>query len=152
MDVETLPENVAQFLPPAIASHTLRGCETCHSAPEGLARPGVSAMERLPLLSPMPKHSSKVEAAQMPAQQEPRMIARCSTCVSDRICDGCGRFWCEDHYKTENIYTHMQQIEPMENGGQPGLRMSLKVHLGLCTEFCLVDEMMYGAGGGGMWG
>ena len=154
---EASSEEIKQFLEPAIASITIQGCEVCHSAPEGLAIPGTSPAYRLPLLSPVARHYSTVKAAQMPVHHPnsednaPWMIARCTTCLSDRLCNGCGRFWCEDHYKNVDTYPSAQHVKLRECGGTVGQEMGLKVHLGLCTDFCLINEM-YDAGGGGMWG
>ncbi|KAA6412713.1 MAG: hypothetical protein FRX48_03705 [Lasallia pustulata] len=40
------------------------GCAQCHTSPEGPAILGISPVEQLPLLAPLPRHSSTVRAAQ----------------------------------------------------------------------------------------
>ncbi|MCJ1415268.1 hypothetical protein MMC32_001600 [Xylographa parallela] len=147
----------------ALASATVvlgpGGCQVCHSAPEGLAIPGEVPTNYLPLLEPPPRHTSSLHFAQIApcgtsSSGKLPLLARCKACLVDRWCEGCNKFWCEDCYQTSEIstYTQMQKVEAMENGGGPGLRMGIKVHLGLCIEDCLVGEMYNGAGSGGMWG
>ncbi|MCJ1290335.1 hypothetical protein MMC34_001871 [Xylographa carneopallida] len=151
----------SDFMVPASATVVLGpdGCQVCHSAPEGLAIPGEAPTEYLPLLEPPPRHTSSLHFAQKascdmsPSGALP-LLARCKACLVDRWCEGCNKFWCEDCYQTSetSTYTQMQKVEAIENGGGPGLRMGIKVHLGLCIEDCLVGEMYNGAGSGGMWG
>ena len=77
---------------------SLRGCESCHGAPEGLvdvatARPSPA----LPLLRPIAGAPS-VAAAQTPFRPESRagaFLARCRGCLGERWCEACGRWWCE---------------------------------------------------------
>jgi len=86
---------------PQVAIVSLRGCESCHTAPEGPAIVGKSPVDHLPLLSPPPLHSSSVRAAQMPATNghvPPPFYARCSRCIKDRHCNGCNAWWCESCY------------------------------------------------------
>ena len=135
------------------------GCQACNSTPEGPAIAGISAPEQLPLLDPPPRHTSSVTAAQrIPSDtgvsSSLPLFARCKPCLSDRWCAGCNKFWCESCYQTSEMstYTRMQQVELAENMIAPGLRMGIKVHLGLCIEDCIVGEMYAGAGSGGMWG
>ena len=149
------------FMAPTSATVVLGpgGCQSCHSAPEGLAIPGEVPTDYLPLLEPPPRHTSSLHYAQKPpCGMSPSgtspLLARCKACLVDRWCEGCNKFWCEDCYQTSEIstYTQMQKVEASEHGGEPGLRMGIKVHLGLCIEDCLVGEMYSGAGSGGMWG
>ena len=149
------------FLGPMSATVVIgpRGCQVCHSAPEGPAIAGVSPPEQLPLLDPPPRHTSSASAAQrLPSDSSGcsslPLFVRCMPCLSDRWCAGCNKFWCESCYQTKetSTYTQMQKVEAMENMMAPGLRMGIKVHLGLCIEDCIVGEMYNGAGSGGMWG
>ncbi|KAL9117866.1 MAG: hypothetical protein Q9187_005590 [Circinaria calcarea] len=143
---------------PEIATIALgrTGCQVCHSAPEGLARyGGETTPYDLPLLSPPPLHSSRVTAAQRVSAHgvsttDIPFLARCEGCISNRYCEGCKKFWCENCYEIPQTgtYTYMQQLENRERKGL----MGIKVHNGLCVEDCLVQEMLVGAGEGGMWG
>jgi len=86
---------------PRVATVSLRGCESCHNAPEGSAIVGKSPSDHLPLLSPPPLHTSTVRAAQTPATYghiPPPLYARCSRCIMDRRCNGCNAWWCESCY------------------------------------------------------
>ncbi|KAM0798692.1 hypothetical protein BDR22DRAFT_364842 [Usnea florida] len=86
---------------PSLATVRLNGCKSCGSCPEGPAYPGVSPPDRLPLLSPPPLHSSKVEVAQRidtAGQPFPPLILRCRTCLKNRWCETCNAWWCESCY------------------------------------------------------
>ena len=142
---------------PAIATVALgpTGCQICHSAPEGLAQYGGGTQCDLPLLLPPPLHSSRVVDAQRVSSHvlstaDIPFLARCEICLFDRWCEGCKKFWCEDCYGNPQTgtYAYMQQQETRERKGS----MGIKVHNGLCVEDCLVQEMLVGAGEGGMWG
>lgn len=154
----------SSFLRPAVATVALgtAGCETCHSSPEGPASHGQSPFSHLPLLSPLPRHSSSVRAAQMPFGCEhtrpPPLFVRCEDCLKGRWCERCHKWWDEDCYAGSTIAqrTELQQTEFSEtisNGtSQLTSKQTIKVHMGLCVEHCLVGEMMAGAGSNGMWG
>lgn len=148
------------FLEPTIATVALgpSGCQVCHSAPEGPAIPGHAPADQLPLLDPPPLHSSKVSVAQTIPSTGPNfhdipLFLRCKLCLADCWCQACNKFWCENCYQTNetSTYGQMQKAEMAGNGSWPGLRMGIKVHLGLCIEDCLVGEM-YNGSEGGMWG
>ncbi|KAK5169911.1 uncharacterized protein LTR77_005889 [Saxophila tyrrhenica] len=128
------------FLQPTVANIALgRGCETCGTIPEGPAVFGTSPAHALPLLSPVPTHSSTLRAAQMPSTASNglhQLYARCEDCLRGRYCERCLRFWCEDCLPSV--------------GGANG--SPVKVYSRLCVEHCLVSEMMSGAGSQGMWG
>ncbi|KAJ6084436.1 hypothetical protein N7486_011236 [Penicillium sp. IBT 16267x] len=69
----------APLLGPAVATVALgpRGCDGCHSSPEGPAIWGQSPDLQFPLLNPMPLHVSSVAAAKRPVQipgQHPCLI------------------------------------------------------------------------------
>lgn len=138
------------FLQPAIATIALgpKGCESCHSCPEGPAVFGECNDGELPLIGPPPLHSSTAHAASRPTRRDdgrfPRFIARCQDCLFDRWCEMCRRWWCEDCY---------QKPVPGASPGPAGLApQSAKVYARLCVDDCLVREMMDGAGSNGMWG
>jgi len=132
-----------------------QGCQICHSSPEGPAFAGKSPIDQLPLLNPPPLHSSSVRAAQRPALGEsftPPFFARCRDCLESRWCEGCNVWWCEDCYsvskaQTQNIGKGEGKADVEGNGN-----VNIKVHLGLCVQGCLMEEMYHGSGEGGMWG
>ncbi|KAK1827334.1 hypothetical protein QBC39DRAFT_334262 [Podospora conica] len=127
VNIESL--NAAAFSPAvstiphlAVATHSLDGCASCGSAPEGWTvwDEGVSTRRphthvgRLPLLAPPPMHSATLEAAMCPTGQplksridstsspdkaaKARFIPRCLDCLRDRYCNGCSVWWCESCY------------------------------------------------------
>lgn len=97
------------YLPPAIAKISLKGCVECGSVPEAPAEFGKCDPSRLPLLAPVPMHSSTVRAAQNPGflgiahNETPQYIARCVECLRSRWCDRCNAWWDEDCYATGDI-------------------------------------------------
>lgn len=155
----------ASYLRPSIATIALgpTGCEACHSCPEEPAVFGSSPSSPLPLLTPVPLHSSSVRAAQMPhtldGSKPPPLFVRCENCLKGRWCERCHKWWDEDCYTGPTVAhrTELQQTELIETVGPNGVsqilpKQTIKVHMGLCVEHCLVDEWMSGAGGNGMWG
>ncbi|PYH47257.1 uncharacterized protein BP01DRAFT_315464 [Aspergillus saccharolyticus JOP 1030-1] len=89
----------SRLLAPAIATVALgpRGCDGCHTAPEGPDIWGQSNEERFPLLAPPPLHSSAVTAARRPAlnsHEQAVLIARCTECLTDRWCHRCNKWFC----------------------------------------------------------
>jgi hypothetical protein len=139
-----------QYVPPRVATYALEGCSGCGTAPEGLARLGLSPMERFPLLAPPPIHSSTVKAAKTPSYRtgvDRRLLVRCGDCIQRRYCESCHKWWCEDCYEVSN-QGHNWSAGGMENHE----KKNVKVHMGLCVENCLFGEMMSGAGSNGMWG
>ncbi|KAL5114439.1 hypothetical protein ACEQ8H_007694 [Pleosporales sp. CAS-2024a] len=154
----------ASFLRPAIANVALGpfGCETCHSSPEQPALFGDALPTQFPLLSPVPLHWSSIRAAQKPqtidGSSPPPLFTRCEDCLKARWCERCQKWWCEDCYAASTVAqrTELQQTELIETMDTLGrtqmlLKQTIKVHMGLCTEHCLVDARMAGAGGSGMW-
>ena len=90
-----------KYVGPHIAAVSLKACESCQISPEGPATAGKSPSDHLPLLSPLPLHSSAVRATQMPATSGctvPPLYARCLLCIMDRHCSGCHAWWCESYY------------------------------------------------------
>ena len=136
--------NVLEFRP-RLATVRLTGCQSCGTCPEGPAYPGVSPTDHLPLLSPPPLHTSKVEVAQRietQGQPYPPFIVRCRTCLKDRWCEVCNVWWCESCY---TIPKAPSLLDPASNG-------DIKVYDGLCVSKCLVEVLLNGVGEGGMWG
>ncbi|KAL8658455.1 MAG: hypothetical protein Q9226_000987 [Calogaya cf. arnoldii] len=131
--------------PPRLANIALGpdGCQKCHSAREQPRVFGQTPSHDLPLLSPPPLFASTLKAAQCPAPGEnTKFFARCTRCLADRRCESCNVWWCEDCY-----------TPPV--GGSKRVRKAagkIKVHMGLCVQECLVQELYTGAGEGGMWG
>jgi hypothetical protein len=155
----------SSYLSPAVATIALgsKGCETCHSCPESPALFGQSPSSELPLLSPIPLHSSSLRAAQIPhtvdGSKPPPLFVRCEDCLKGRWCERCHKWWDEDCYTVSAVAqrTELQQTEFMETAATDGPahmlpKQSIKVHMGLCVNSCLVGEMMAGAGSNGMWG
>lgn len=83
----------------AVATDSLRGCEGCGAAPEGIRTFDPSAdRTQLPLLPAAPHMSSSLKAATCPASSSPSFIARCPSCLDDRHCVDCNKWWCETCY------------------------------------------------------
>lgn len=112
----------APLLGPAVATVALgpRGCDGCHSSPEGPAIWGQSPDLQFPLLNPMPLHVSSVTAAKRPEQvpgQHPCLIARCADCLTDRWCHRCNKWFCSnclpnpDHAQV-NLSPHQTAVRP----------------------------------------
>ena len=139
---------------PSLATVRLNGCKSCGSCPEGPAYPGVSPPDRLPLLSPPPLHSSRVEVAQRidtAGQPYPPLILRCRTCLKNRWCERCNAWWCESCYTVPKS-RGLNKSDPASIMSCSASNGDIKVHNGLCVSRCLVDELLCGAGEGGMWG
>ncbi|KAK2796239.1 hypothetical protein FQN51_009521, partial [Onygenales sp. PD_10] len=94
-----ISNSTGSYLPPTIATVALgpRGCEGCHSAPEGPAAWNHSPDHHFPLLAPVPLHSSRIATAKSPVVypgDEPTLIMQCEECLIDRWCHRCGHWWC----------------------------------------------------------
>ena len=145
------------FIPisePRLAIVRLAGCKSCGTCPEGPAYPGTSHVDHLPLLSPPPLHSSKVEVAQRidtDSRPYPPLILRCLTCLKDRWCERCNVWWCESCYTIPKRRCSTKG-DPASTVSGPASDEDIKVHSGLCVSKCLVDELLNGMGEGGMWG
>lgn len=155
----------ASFLRPSIATVALgpSGCESCHTSSEGPAIYGCSPSSHFPLLSPVPLHGSSLRAAQTPqtldGSKAPLLYVRCEDCLKGRWCERCNKWWDEDCYAGSTVAhrTELQQTElteELQSNGTTRLipKQTIKVHMGLCVDHCLVNEMMAGAGSNGMWG
>jgi hypothetical protein len=149
-------------LPAAVAVIALRGCNSCHSAPEGIVNYGVTPPADLPLLAPPPFHSSTIKAATRSNKtingKKARLLQRCRECLRGRYCESCHKWWCEDCYElvvgNEGMKPPHAVISGFQHVGHsdgPGPN-NFKVYMGLCVEDCLVGEIMSGAGSNGMWG
>ena len=139
---------------PSLATVRLTGCKSCGTCPEGPAYPGVSPTDHLPLLSPPPLHSSKVEVAQRvdtQGQPYPPLILRCRTCLKDRWCETCNSWWCESCYTIPKRRGPTKGDSTTSMSG-PASNEGIKVHNGLCVSQCLMDVLLNGIGEGGMWG
>ena len=152
--------SIESFLPPMVTTVALgpSGCVKCGSIPEKPAIYENSPPHHLPLLDPPPLHASTVEQAQRPNLLDPSpyppLITRCSSCVSDRFCERCLKFWDERCYFGNLKGARTNEVRDdfgFESRPCPTER-GVKVQMGLCTESCLVSEMMHGAGSFGMWG
>ncbi len=149
--------NRESFEWPKIATISLgpEGCQNCHSSPEGPAFAGESPIDQLPLLAPPPLHASTVRAAQKPAvgtSFTPPFFARCRVCLEGRWCERCNVWWCENCYSVPKAGTQAMSKGERHYGTEENISDSIKVHLGLCVQGCLMEEMYHGAGEGGMWG
>ncbi|CAI6340281.1 unnamed protein product [Periconia digitata] len=113
----------SSYLSPAVATVALgpSGCETCHSCPETPAVFGETPNSWLPLLSPVPLHSSTIRAAQKPrttdGSKPPPLYIRCEDCLKGRWCERCHKWWGEDCYTGSTVAqrTELQQTEFIED-------------------------------------
>ena len=89
------------LLGPAVATVALgpRGCDGCHSSPEGPSIWSQSPDIQFPMLSPPPLHSSSVAVAKRPEVipgEHPVLIARCTDCLTNCWCHRCNKWFCEN--------------------------------------------------------
>lgn len=84
---------------PAVATHSLSGCEGCGAAPEGMITPTSRTAVHLPLLSPLPIMSSSLRAATTPTSTAGSFVPRCAECIRERYCQCCNKWWCESCYQ-----------------------------------------------------
>ncbi|PYH89285.1 hypothetical protein BO71DRAFT_337015 [Aspergillus ellipticus CBS 707.79] len=94
-------QSEGRLLGPRLATVALgpRGCEGCHTSPEGPAIWGQTSDEHFPLLTPPPFHASSVTIAKRPVLfpvEKPTLIVRCTECLTDRWCHRCNRWFCTD--------------------------------------------------------
>jgi len=142
-----------EWLRPAIATIALgpNGCRTCHSSPEGPAHVHSSPAHHLPLVGQPPTHSVSIKHAQIPHVLPeipiPPLFLRCEGCLRGRWCERCSRWWCEDCFSVPG--GNRRDSEVSEDGVQQPATHT-KIFSNLCIEHCLVEEMMSGAGSGGM--
>lgn len=98
---EENPAPEAPFLGPAVATVALgpRGCDGCHSSPEGPSIWAQSPDAQFPLLSPVPLHVSTIASAKRPEMipgKHPVLYARCADCLTDRWCHRCNKWFCSN--------------------------------------------------------
>ncbi|KAI1358043.1 hypothetical protein F5Y08DRAFT_130429 [Xylaria arbuscula] len=99
------PASASGGSPWGVATFAVGGCASCGSAPEGFTVYGDTRQQELPLLSPVPLHSSSVKSATRPApamgdihgRQE--FVPRCLECIRERYCFSCNQWWCEACYQ-----------------------------------------------------
>ncbi|KAI2617975.1 hypothetical protein GGS26DRAFT_585099 [Hypomontagnella submonticulosa] len=93
--------------PWGVATFALGGCASCGSAPEGFTVYRDSPAEELPLLAPVPLHSSTIKAATCPkptsgsetGKETHKFVPRCLECIRERYCFSCDQWWCESCYQ-----------------------------------------------------
>lgn len=122
---EENPPPEAPLLGPALATVALgpRGCDGCHSSPEGPAIWGQSPDVQFPLLNPMPLHVSSVATAKWPESipgEHPFLIARCADCLTDRWCHRCNKWFCSNclphpQHVRVNLSPHQTAVRPPQN-------------------------------------
>lgn len=120
------PPSASGGSPWGVATFAVGGCASCGSAPEGFTVYGETRQEELPLLSPVPLHSSSVKCATRPAptmgdlhgRQE--FVPRCLECIRERYCFSCNQWWCEACYQVpsreEMAAAHHVHIVDEANG------------------------------------
>jgi hypothetical protein len=134
--------------PWGVATFALGGCASCGSAPEGFTVYGESRSEDLPLLSPIPSHSSNVKSATCPApvtygdSGKHEFVPRCLECIRERYCFSCNQWWCENCYQVpsreELAAQHVQIVD--ETNGLIDHEMAafeqvkVKVRMGYCLD------------------
>jgi hypothetical protein len=135
-------------LAPQVATHALGGCYGCASAPEGLCQFDTLTLSRLPLLAPVPLHSSTIKSAKAPFQGgvEKKLLVRCFECLKNRYCESCHKWWCEDCYETPGQgLDNSNKPQPWEtSAGQVSdskKNVKVHIHMGLCVESCLVARI-----------
>ncbi|KAL2866820.1 putative ubiquitin fusion degradation protein (Ufd1) [Aspergillus lucknowensis] len=117
-----------RLLGPAIATIALgpRGCDGCHTSPEGPAIWGQSPDAHFPLLTPPPFHSSTPVSARRPAvflDEYPVLIARCADCLTDRWCHRCNKWFCDtclphpEHVRS-NLSPHQTAVRGPRTGNE----------------------------------
>ncbi|RYP10936.1 hypothetical protein DL764_000372 [Monosporascus ibericus] len=127
--------------PWAVASFAVGGCASCGSAPEGFTVYGESPAETLPLLLPVPLHSSTLRSATCPRAvgseggdgeggegRGARFVPRCLECIRERYCFSCDQWWCEACYQVpsrEELAAagaqHVHIVADDDAGGANGL-------------------------------
>ncbi|KKK17801.1 hypothetical protein ARAM_002077 [Aspergillus rambellii] len=147
---ESPPE--ARLLGPAIATIALgpRGCDGCHTSPEGPAIWGQSPDAHFPLLTPPPFHSSSLAAAKRPAvfpDEYPVLIARCADCLTDRWCHPCNKWFCNtclphpDRVRS-NLSPHQTAVRGPRNGSER-LGLGVTKDCWECGPTCIACKLEY---------
>ncbi|KAI0454128.1 hypothetical protein F5B21DRAFT_257349 [Xylaria acuta] len=105
--------------PWGVAAFAVGGCASCGSAPEGFTTYGDSPSEELPLLSPIPLHSSSIKSATRPAADgggRHAFVPRCLECIRERYCFSCNQWWCEACYQVPSREEHVSIVHLDGNG------------------------------------
>ncbi|KAI1824258.1 hypothetical protein F4861DRAFT_531031 [Xylaria intraflava] len=112
--------------PWGVATYAVGGCAACGSAPEGFTVYGDAHPSELPLLSPIPLHSSTVKSATRPramvseSNQRHEFVPRCAECISERYCHSCNRWWCESCYQVPHPREVVaQHVHINDNANEP---------------------------------
>ncbi|KAL5333590.1 hypothetical protein BJX70DRAFT_55887 [Aspergillus crustosus] len=141
------PQPGTRLLGPAIATVALgpRGCEGCHTSPEGPAIWGQSRNETFPLLSPPPFHSSSLAAAKRPALfpgERPVLIARCTDCLTDRWCHRCNKWFCSSCLPNpEHIRNNLSPHQTAVRGPRPDIRSGVTKDCWECGPTCAACKL-----------
>jgi hypothetical protein len=150
-DPPSAAADTTSYLQPAIATVALgpAGCQKCKSCPEGPGIFGQSPAHHLPLLAPPPLHNSTLRSAQMPGDLvDPKLIVRCLDCLKNRWCERCQHWWCETCFEP-GTFTAMQEMEQVQSSlAENAATEDIKVHMGLCVDSCLINDMMAYDGSG----
>lgn len=152
--------NTNHQLPWAVATFAVGGCASCGSAPEGFTVHGESPAEMLPLLSPVPLHSSNIKSATSPrtigfeAQEERRssssFVPRCLECIRERYCFSCDQWWCESCYQvpSREELANAQHVHIVDDNSTNSLvvhemaafeQPKVKVRMGYCMKCNLIS-------------
>ena len=152
--------------PWAVATFAVGGCASCGSAPEGFTVYGESPAETLPLLSPVPLHSSTVRSATCPrtvdsgapeGSSKPAFVPRCVDCIRERYCFSCDQWWCESCYQVPSPeeLAGAQHVHIVDDNNTNSLMLhelaafeqpsKIKVRMGYCIE-CNLRAAGHGKG------
>lgn len=148
--------NAGHPTPWAVATFAVGGCASCGTAPEGFTVHGESPAEMLPLLSPVPLHSSTIKSATCPRdiqfdktqeknRQPPSFVPRCLECIRERYCFSCDQWWCESCYQvpSREELASAQHVHIVDDNSTNSLvfhemaafeQPKVKVRMGYCTE------------------
>ncbi|KAI0467593.1 hypothetical protein F4859DRAFT_239312 [Xylaria cf. heliscus] len=151
--------------PWGVATFAVGGCASCGSAPEGFTTYGDSPSEALPLLSPVPLHSSSLKSATRPAPDghgpgyghghghghgqgngngKHAFVPRCLECIRERYCFSCNQWWCEACYQvpgrdepTQHVHVvGLDEAALLDDHEKAALAGQLKVKAPKITRSC----------------
>lgn len=143
--------------PWAVATFAVGGCASCGSTPEGFTVHGESPAEMLPLLSPVPLHSSNVKSATCPRtidfetrKKTPSFVPRCLECIRERYCFSCDQWWCESCYQmpSREELANAQHVHIVDDNSTNSLvvhemaafeQPKVKVRMGYCIDCNLIS-------------
>lgn len=146
----TATPNPTPIITPAVATVALgpRGCDGCHSSPEG---PTIwnsddtnDTHSQFPLLGPVPMHQSNVSFAKRPQLipgKHPVLIARCTGCLTDRWCHRCNKWFCENclenpQHGRVDLSLHQTAVRPQGMGGHVRLQRGVSKDCWECGPTC----------------